>query len=142
MTPTLLGRWQTRWFLTAIVGLPITLTFALGLLGTGTSWHFIYILGYMALFGTGWDLVYQYLQSFRWDHDWPGILQLLAGIWEGLVLGVMIMTIGLPGIPQPLVLSHAVLHYSLVWLGIYTASQTLMRVLFPHWRFQGGQFWK
>ncbi len=142
MTPTLIGRWQTRLLLLTIVGIPITVPFALGLIGTAAGQYYFYVVGYVALLGMGWDILYQYLQSFRWDHDWPSILQLLAGIWEALVLITLARTIGLPGIPAPLSLAQFMLHYGTVWLAVYVASQSLMRILFPHWRFWGGQLWK
>jgi hypothetical protein len=142
MTPTLLGRWQTRLFLLMVVGLPMTLPIATGWLGTTIGWHYFLIIGYVAVLGIGWDFLYHYLQSWRWDRDWPGAFHLLAGIWEGLVIATLAATIGLPGVPRPPVWSDYVTHYSLVWVTTYIGSQTLMRILFPHWRFWGGQIWK
>jgi len=134
MTPTLLGRWQTRLFLFATIGVLITFPFYLVTMNS----IFFWILGYIALFGFFWDIVYTYLQKMRWDRDWSAILQLFAGIWEAIFIISLIKTVGLPGVEE-FSLSYFLLHYSLVWLGIFTASQTLMRVLFPRWRFQGGQ---
>jgi hypothetical protein len=80
MTPTLLGRWQTRLFLLATVGVLITLPFYFSIIdiNLGAGYHpvFFWILGYVALFGLVWDIVYIYLQKFRWNRDWPGILAL------------------------------------------------------------------
>lgn len=143
MTPTLFGRWQTRLFLFATVGVLITLPFYLGIIGSdlGTGYHPIYfwILGYVAFFGCGWDIVYNYLQKFRWDRDWPGVLQLVSGIWEGVFLACDVKLFGLPSVPKELPLLGFALHYTLVWLSIYIASQSIMRILFPRWRFKGGQ---
>jgi hypothetical protein len=143
MTSTLFGRWQTRLFLFATVGVLITLPFYLGIIGPDLidGEHSIYyrILGYIALFGCGWDILYNYLQKFRWDRDWPGALQLVAGIWEAVFVGCGVKLLGLPGIAKELPLVWFAIHYSLVWLSIYTASQALMRILFPRWRFRGGQ---
>lgn len=142
MTPTLLGRWQTRLFLFATIGVLITLPFFLGAVSPNPEAEiypiFFQILGYVALFGFFWDILYTYLQKMRWDRDWSAILQLLAGVWEALFILTLIKTVGLPGVEE-IPLPWFFLHYSLVWLGIFTASQTLMRVLFPRWRFQGGQ---
>ena len=82
MTPTLFGRWQTRLLLLATVGVLVSLPFAIGLIGSSPNSVYFWILGYVAIFGLGWDVLYNYLQKSRWDRDWPAAYQLLAGIWE------------------------------------------------------------
>lgn len=141
MTPTLFGRWQTRLLLLGTVGVLITLPFALGIISPGADFVYFWVLGYIAVFGLGWDFLYNYLQKFRWDRDWPGLFQLLAGVWEAifLILIVKVIRLPLPGV-QNLDIGLFFRHYSLVWLGVYTVSQTLMRILFPRWRFRGGQW--
>lgn len=139
MTPTLFGRWQTRLFLLASVGFLITLPFAVGIIGPDLGAGYFWILGYLAFFGLGWDILYNYLQKFRWDRDWPGAFQLIAGIWEAVFIACGVKLLGLPSVPKDLPLLWFIIHYSLVWLGIYVASHTLMRILFPRWRFRGGQ---
>jgi len=141
MTPTLFGRWQTRLLLLATIGVLVTLPFGLGIISPSPSSVYFWVLGYVAIFGMVWDILYNYLQKFRWDRDWPGIFQLLAGIWEGIFLIIIIKIFRLPlsGVSN-LNLGVFIGHYSLVWLGIYLASQTVMRVLFPRWRFRGGQW--
>ena len=52
MTPTLIGRWQTRLLLLATIGVLITLPFAFGTIGPGESSLYFYVLGYVALFKT------------------------------------------------------------------------------------------
>jgi hypothetical protein len=138
MTPTLFGRWQTRLFLFSTVGVLITIPFALGIIGTGGS-SFFSVLFHVMLFGLVWDSIYIYLQGFRWDRDWPAIFQLLSGIWEAIFIAAIVKFFGLPGIPKDLSLFWFALHYSCVWLGIFTISQTMMRVLFLKWRFYGGE---
>lgn len=144
MTPTLFGRWQTRILLLATIGVLITLPFALKIIGPpdlkdGAIYFFI--LGYVAGFGLIWDILYQQLQKFRWDADWPGALQLIAGIWEAIFIAAIVKIFGLPGIaPNDLNLLWFAVHYSVVWLAVYTASQTIMRILFIRWRFRGGQW--
>lgn len=140
MTPTLFGRWQTRLLLLSTVGVLVTLPFWLGYPRPGANPLYFLVLVYVAVFGLVWDLLYNYLQKFRWDRDWPGAFQLLAGIWEAIFIGLLIvMRAPLPGIAR-LDLRTFALHYSLVWLAIYIASQSLMRILFPRWRFRGGQW--
>ena len=140
MTPTLLGRWQTRIFLLATVGAFVTFPFSLGT-GDRPGWIYWALLGYIALFGLAWDGLYIYWQKFRWDRDWPGLFQLLAGMGEGLFIGLLAKTVGLPGIsPEQFSAGPFVGHYSLVWLATYLASQSLTRILFPRWRFRGGRW--
>ncbi|MBD2465102.1 hypothetical protein H6G89_29275 [Oscillatoria sp. FACHB-1407] len=139
MTPTLLGRWQSRLLLLATVGVLISIPFAVTYGGPGSHPIFFWVLGYVAGFGLVWDVLYDYLQKFRWDRDWPAAFQLLAGIWEGVFIGFLFKTLGLPGMTRDMPLNTFILHYSLVWLGIFIISQTLMRVLLPRWRFRGGQ---
>jgi hypothetical protein len=141
MTPTLIGRWQTRLLLLTLVGLPITLPFTVGILGPGESPIFFLILLYVMLVGLLWDVVYDFLQQFRWDRDWPGAFQLLAGIGEAVFLGALFKSIPLPGlISEDISLKWFALHYICVWLGVYIASQSLMRIVFPRWRFRGGKW--
>ncbi len=141
MTPTLIGRWQTRIFLLATVGVLATLPFYLGLTGHGGSFIYFWVLFYVGLFGCVWDVVYNYLLGWMWDHDWPGILQLLAGIWEGLFLGTVLTIVGLPHIPtQRFYLGDFILHYSVVWVCLYLSAWVVMRILFPRWRFRGGEW--
>lgn len=137
MTPTLFGRWQTRILLFAVVGSLISLPFYV--LNDYNPIFFI-ILVYIAGFGLIWDVVYNYLQTYRWDHDWPAALQLLAGVWEGLFFGVLFKLVPLPGVQQEMPIALFIAHYSLVWLGIFISSQSLMRIVFPRWRFKGGEW--
>lgn len=137
MTPTLLGRWQTRILLFAIVGSLVSLPFYVF---NGNNPVFFVILGYIAVLGMVWDILYNQLQQYRWDHDWPAALQLLAGIWEAIVFAALYKLVPLPGVPQSTPLPLFVLHYSVVWLAVFIASQSVMRIFFPRWRFKGGQW--
>ncbi|MBD1926790.1 hypothetical protein H6F74_11105 [Trichocoleus sp. FACHB-90] len=139
MTPTLFGRWQTRLLLLATVGVLVTLPFYLGIIGPANPVYFWVLLD-VAIFGLAWDVLYDYLQKFRWDRDWPGVLQLLAGIWEAIFIVLLVKIFGLPGVRRDLPLQWFALHYSVVWLAVYMASQTIMRIIFPRWRFRGGQW--
>ncbi len=135
MTPTLFGRWQTRLFLLSTVGIIITIPFYL--LFSNNPDFFIVLLS-VFLLGLVWDTIYNFLQKLRWDHDWPGTLQLLSGIVEGIVIGVLCKTNILP-VSSFFKLQYFIVHYIIVWLAVYTCSQTVMRVIFPRWRFRGGQ---
>ncbi|MCH2232490.1 MAG: hypothetical protein MK111_24615 [Crocosphaera sp.] len=142
MTPTLFGRWQTRIFLLATIGVIFSLPFYFGFLGghEGDLSYFFVVI-YVAIFGFFWDILYDYLQKILWDHDWPGVLQFLAGVLEGFFLFLVIILIGLPGIKSyQFDLFVFIKHYSLVWLAIYLSSWIIMRLLFPRWRFCGGEW--
>jgi hypothetical protein len=145
MTPTLLGRWQTRLLLMGTVGLLLTLLFCGGIFGNPASSVYFAILIYLILFGLGWDCLYMYIQGFRWDQDWPAALQWLAALWEAVffilirvILGIQLPFTDVDGGDFPL--NWFVFHYLLVWIGVFIASQSLMRVLFPKWRFHGGEW--
>jgi hypothetical protein len=135
MTPTLFGRWQTRTLLLLTFGLFFTLPFVLfyGLTP-------LLILGMVLFFGYFWDILYQVLQSWRWDRDWPPAYQFLAGLWEAIfVFGVtLVLRRFLAVFDVPLLVF--IIHYGLVWWATFLASQSLMRIVFPNWRYRGGQW--
>ena len=140
MTPTLFGRWQTRIFLLATIGLLITWAFAFSR-GTPTAPLYYWVLFYVGLFGLAWDVLYNYLQKFMWDHDWPGVFQLFTGIVEGILLAVLGSLGILPFIEsENFHVDTFLLHYGLVWLGVYLSAWVIMRLLFPRWRFRGGEW--
>lgn len=145
MTPTLLGRWQTRLLLMGTVGALLTVCFAEGLWGNPPGLIYWAIFGYITMLGCGWDCFYIHLQSYRWDQDWPAALQWLAALWEGLF--ILLLHYAFPrvfGVELPLTenlsLIWFVVHYGSVWLGVFIASQSIMRILFPLWRFHGGRW--
>lgn len=137
MTPTLIGRWQSRLLLLGTVGTLTTLIFVLWL-NTAVP---LLLLAAVICLGLGWDVLYDQLQQQRWDHDWPPIFQLLAGVWEGgFLFGLTAMIqFAYPSLPLPSPAQHW-LHYTTVWLLTFTASQSIMRLVFPRWRFQGGEW--
>ncbi|NES99361.1 MAG: hypothetical protein F6K62_07935 [Sphaerospermopsis sp. SIO1G2] len=143
MTPTLFGRWQTRLLLLATVGVLVSIPFAMGLVDGKTNTVYFSILGYVAIFGLGWDIIYNIIQKNRWDRDWPAAYQLFAGIWEMIFIlcGVKIFSfLPIPIPKEELNITMFFLHYILVWLVVFLSSQSLMRIVFPRWRFRGGQW--
>ncbi|MEA5571885.1 hypothetical protein [Calothrix sp. UHCC 0171] len=139
MTPTLFGRWQTRVLLLATVGVLVSLPFVMTAPDAEKGIYF-WVLAYVAIFGIIWDIVYDRIQKYRWDRDWPAVYQLFAGLWEMVFILCGVKLIGLPAIPKELPLDKFLLHYSAVWFAIFTVSQTLMRVIFVRWRFRGGEW--
>lgn len=134
MTPTLWGRWQSRFFLLGTLGVFVTSFFALL---SHSATPFLILAGVFIL-GLGWDVIYTYQQKQRWDHDWPPILQLLAGVIEGILIYVLLYGFNLLASLPPVGLFW--LHYALVWITTFIASQSLMRLLFPRWRYRGGRW--
>jgi hypothetical protein len=143
VTPTLLGRWETRFFLFAIIGGLISLVVSLFLSGFKTPLvltPFI-VLGYVFLFGLVWDAIYQNILYFRWDRDWPTTFQVLAGIAEGALVWLLIHYVGLPGVSSSaLPLPIFLIHYGSIWLTIFVVTQGPLRIVLPRWRFRGGEW--
>lgn len=147
MTPTLYGRWQTRFLLLSTVGLATSILFGLDFADMRTP---LALLGYVLVLGFGWDVLYNFLQRWRWERDWPPPFQVGAGFVEGALLwGLVNATfiwrwlgiMQLPGVDgEALSLGMFVGHYGIVWLTTFLAAQGPLRVLFPRWRFRGGEW--
>lgn len=135
MTPTLFGRWQTRTLLLLTFGVLFTLPF---MLFYGLTPALILLL--VLFLGYGWDIVYMVIQSGRWDRDWPPAYQLFAGVWEGVFVFVLSFFLGkvfrVFAVPLPVF----ILQYGVIWLVTFLASQSLLRIIFPNWRYRGGQW--
>jgi hypothetical protein len=137
-----MGRWQTRIFLLGTVGLLITALIAYLDRPPGETFAevYFYVLGYVVLFGLGWDILYHIIQQLKWDRDWPPYAQWAAGAWEGFVVYMLIRNFGLPEIAEGSVpLGRFLIHYSSVFFAAWAFSQGPMRALFPLWRFHGGR---
>jgi hypothetical protein len=140
MTFTLFGRWQIRVLLLATVGMLVTILMVVRSAPAIAGQTFLTLI-YLGLFGLGWDLVYHQLQRLRWDGDWNGLLQLGGAVWEGIFLVMIIKVIGLPGIDRA---SFNLLGF----IGFYTSfsllssivTHSLLRILSPYSRFNGGQW--
>lgn len=158
MTPSLFGRWQTRIFLLATYGLLVTFFFGWWISDYELSLAWpsdsvldvlrefqtpLSVLGYVLLFGFFWDMLYNFMQRFRWDSDWPPTHQFGAAVWEAFFLWVVLFLLEdyLPAIPGVGVLSlyEFLVHYWAVWIVIFLLSQSAMRIWFPRWRFNGGE---
>ncbi len=138
MTPTLLGRWETRFLLLATVGVIVTLV--VGLIIKNIATPFL-LLGYVFLFGLVWDAVYQYLITFRWDRDWPTVFQVLAGIVEGALVWLLLRFVDLPGIPARTVpFSVFIGMYASIWLLTFIIAQGPLRIVLVRWRYRGGEW--
>ena len=148
MTPTLYGRWQTRWFLLLVIGFPVTfLLLTFGWIESSGGIAF-WILIYLGFFGIFWDIIYDRLQQFMWDHDWPGLFQLFANILEGILFELIffpfLRQFNAPGLDHNIniqgFLIQFLIQYVVVSVSIYLLSWMVMRLLFPRWRFRGGEW--
>jgi hypothetical protein len=141
MTPTLLGRVQSRLFVVCTVALVWTLLItpllAVGFmpladafLGTIGALVTVAVLGAVL-----WDPIYHLLQQFRWEKDWPAIFTLAEGAPEGVLVYVVLTGVAgvdVPGWPF-------VIHFTTTWLIVFLCLHGPMRVLFVRWRFRGGR---
>jgi hypothetical protein len=138
MTPTLLGRIQTRIFVVATVGVVWTLIVTpvlpdRGRLSAayGVTYRVLLIVG---LAGIGWELVYHGLQQFRWEKDWPAFFGLLNGINEGISTWLIVkaLDIDVPGLAF-------LVHFGTTWVMLWLFVNGPMRVVFIRWRYRGGR---
>ena len=137
MTPTLLGRWQTRLVMLITLGLIVTLVFY----ALTRDLAFLAVLAYVFLFGVLWDVLWTLLLKLRWERDWPAAFQVGTAIVEGAWLYALIALVGLPMVEKGAVGFGVFLaQYGLVWLVTFSWVQGPMRTLVPRWRYHGGRF--
>jgi hypothetical protein len=142
MTPTLMGRLQTRAFVIIVVGSlwTLALTPLLPLSGSYASRYqaTFTVLGVVLVLGFLWDPLYQALQQYRWEKDWPALFGLLTGVNEGVAVWFLLESGWVPGHPHVTGWPF-LLHFTTVWLITWAFANGAMRVPFPRWRFQGGR---
>lgn len=143
MTPTLKGRIQTRITLLLLIGLPVGLGFGLGMQRVTLAFT---LLGFALLIGLLLDPFYAYLQTRRWDGDWPLLLMLIAGCLEGSILWLLVEAIAAWQI-QPFSAFFAIsarlfwLMYSTIWFVMFITNLGILNIFFPYRRFKGGRLW-
>ena len=143
MLPTLIGRLQTRVFVTLVVGglwtllitplLPVP-----GTLGDAYATTFVVLLA-LTVLGVGWELVYHLLQQFRWEKDWPTFFGLVTAVNEGVLLWLLLQDGAVPGIDGPVPPTAFLIQFVTTWLVVWLTVNGPMRVPFVHWRFRGGR---
>ena len=140
MVPTFSGRLQTRLFCLVVVGLPWTVLVSLPLAPVGGGFGPVLRVGLVTLAATLlaglvlWEPLYHVLMQFRWEKDWPTLFILLESIPEGIVVWILLTTIG-PGAPGV----AFVLLFATTWLAVFLTIHGPMRVVFLRWRFRGGR---
>ena len=144
MTPTLIGRIQTRIFLVAVIGSLWTLLIGPLLprpagAGLGDVYDGAFnALAAVLVAGVVWELVYHGLQQLRWEKDWPTLFGLLTGINEGIFVYVLVQR-GFPYGAGDVPGSTFAVHFATTWVVLWLWVNGPMRVLFVHWRFRGGR---
>ena len=140
MTPTLIGRWQTRLVLLATVGAVWTLLLVPLLpRPDGASLTDAYRLAFIALAIVAvigvvvWEPLYQALQQFRWEKDWPSLFALLTGVNEAIVTWFVLRHYGTVHTVS------FVVHFATTWLAIWLTIVGPIRIVLLRRRFIGGR---
>ena len=141
MTPTLIGRIQTRLFLLATVGLVWTILITPLLPRGDADLGIVYAVTITAVFltaflGVGWELLYHQLQQYRWEKDWPILYSLVLGLPEGFVVWILVL-VAFIDTPPPFVSFW--FHFGSTWLLVWLVAIGPLRVLLPRWRYLGGR---
>lgn len=165
MTPVLMGRWQTRIFVSLTVGLIWTIVITPFLLinPPGADGYELalssdvplgdtYKLTLAALLITTvfgclfWDVVNHGLMQFRWEKDWPAFFNLLQVFPECLTTFLLLHVSVLNPLPDigpnkeqfvP-VLAYLFLFFT-TWVLVWLAGNGPMKIFFVRWRFFGGR---
>ncbi len=137
MTPTLIGRIQSRLILVLLVGLPWTILIGPFLPADGAPLTEVYRLTFTAVILVAvigavlWEPLYHLAQQYRWEKDWPTGLGLITALPEGLLVYRLL------GADVPT--AAFVWHFLTTWLLVWFVLHGPVRVLLPRWRFRGGR---
>ncbi len=148
MTPTLIGRIQTRLFVVLIVGGIWTaiITPVLPVPGNpplGDVYKLTYAaLVIVAVFGAVvWEPIYHGLMQFRWEKDWPAMFNFLQIVPEYLSTWLLLHVAAfnpLPGPPRVPGLAFFILFVT-TWIVTWLFANGPMKIFFLRWRFSGGR---
>ncbi|MGK8503334.1 hypothetical protein [Nocardia asiatica] len=146
MLPTLNGRIQTRLLALSVIGfvvaLIITPVLPTGPLSIGQAYRVtLSVLLATVLVGVLWELLYHFLQQFRWEKDWPTLFGFVTILNEGALMWVLVRytTVVLPEHLRPS-LTAFLIQFVVTWVVFWLIVNGPMRVVFHRWRFQGGRF--
>ncbi|WP_433685033.1 hypothetical protein [Nocardia sp. CA-119907] len=146
MLLTLNGRIQTRilalgilGFLVAVIITPVLPT---GSLSLGQAYRVtLSVLLATVLVGVLWELLYHFLQQFRWEKDWPTLFGFWTIVNEAALMWVLVhyTTIVLPRALHPS-LTAFLIQFTTTWIVFWLIVNGPMRAVFHRWRFRGGRF--
>jgi hypothetical protein len=139
MLPTLHGRIQTRIFMLAVFGSLVVLVLTPFLPGDPSYQTTYLVLATVTVLGVVWELIYHWLQQFRWEKDWPTLFGLLTAINEGAVVWLVLHQGWVPGIDEAPPLSAFLILFLVVWVVVWLWVNGPMRVPLIRWRFHGGR---
>lgn len=146
MTPTLNGRIQSRLFLIAVIGAPLTLILGLVLprptpLTTVTDMYKVFFTALLivAVVGIVWELIYHAAQQLRWEKDWPTLFGLITGVPEGIVT-YLLLDAGIPWDFGDIPLKTFLPMFIIVWIAIWMVANGPLQIFFIRWRYRGGRF--
>jgi len=135
--PTLNGRIQTRVFVLLVAGGLWTLVIS-PLIGQSYATTFVVLLAVTVL-GVGWELIYHFVQQFRWEKDWPTMFGLVTLVNEGALVWLLISLHVVPGLPREVPWGAFLVQFLTTWIIVWLVVNGPMRVPFVHWRFRGGR---
>lgn len=141
MTPTLYGRWQTRILLFVVVGLPVTFLYALYLDFEDDGFYdpFVFLTA-LLIVGLVLDPVYNHIQRFRWDNDWPFAFFVFFTVIEFLItLGLLNAGFLDPFLTYRIENDTALVHFSWVLFVSFVSVLAFIQVFLIRWRFKGGE---
>lgn len=149
VTPTFLGRIQTRIFITLVVGglwtfivVPFVPTISGMPYGQKLAAALVNLVLLCVLGCVIWEPIYHLLQQFRWEKDWPAFLGLITivneGILDWIVLGPVLDWFGISRDADIGAMGFSVLLVS-TWLVLWVFVNGPMRILSIRWRFRGGR---
>jgi hypothetical protein len=139
VTPTLIGRIQSRLVVVLTVGLVWTLVVSPFLPAGDADLGSVYAMTLRAVVFTAvvgavlWEPIYHLVQQLRWEKDWPTGLGLVTAVPEGLVVLALLTDSG------PVPVAAFLLHFTSTWLLVWFVLNGPIRVLLPRWRFRGGR---
>ncbi|MEU2122073.1 hypothetical protein [Nocardia niwae] len=146
MLPTLNGRIQTRILALSVLGFVVALVITpflpTGSLSTGQAYRVtLSVLLGTILVGVLWELLYHFLQQFRWEKDWPTLFGFITIVNEGALMWVLVRytTVVLPAHLRP-ALAVFLIQFVITWIVFWLIVNGPMRVVFHRWRFRGGRF--
>ncbi|MFE7745808.1 hypothetical protein [Nocardia sp. NPDC057455] len=146
MLPTLNGRIQTRLLALSVIGFVVALIITpflpTGSSSLGQAYRVtLSVLLATVLVGVLWELLYHFLQQFRWEKDWPTLFGLITIVNEGALMWVLVRhtTVVLPEQLRPSPAAFGI-QFVLTWIVFWLIVNGPMRVVFHRWRFQGGRF--